>query len=232
MKTAVVFRHVPFEDLGVLADTLASRGYNWRYVDTPVQSLAALNPLDADLLVVLGGPIGAYQEDIYPFLGAEIGHIRERLANGRPVLGICLGAQLMARALDAQVAPMGVKEIGYASLELTAAGQRSLLAPLAQTPVLHWHGDRFALPSGASHLAASALCDNQAFICGRHALAFQFHLEVSAAGLEGWLVGHACELGQAGIDPRDLRRQAAQYGPALAAAARRVMGDWLDRLAA
>lgn len=231
MKTAVVFRHVPFEDLGTLADVLAAHGYRYHYVDTPVQALGDGDPLEPDLLVVLGGPIGAYEEARYPFLDAEIRTIGARLSAGKPVLGICLGAQLMARALGAQVAPMGIKEIGYAPISLCDEAPDALLAPLATTPVLHWHGDRFAIPDGASRLARSALCDNQAFLLGRHALAFQFHLEVSALGLEGWLVGHACELGQAGIDPCELRRQAAQHSPALAAAARQVVGDWLDRFA-
>lgn len=231
MKTAIAFRHVPFEDLGTLADTLTSRGYHCRYIDTPVQSLTEIDPLAADLLVVLGGPIGAYEEDCYPFLREELRHIRARLAQGKPVLGICLGAQLMARALGADVAPMGVKEIGYAPLTLSTDPHSALLVPLSTMPVLHWHGDRFAIPQGANHLARSDVCDNQAFLYGQHALAFQFHLEVSAVGLEGWLVGHACELGHAGIDPRDLRQQAAQYSAALATAAQQVVGDWLDHVA-
>ena len=231
MKTAVVFRHVPFEDLATLADVLHANGYHWRYIDTPVSSLTQFDPLAADLLVVLGGPIGAYEEHLYPFLEQELRHIRQRLEQGKPVLGICLGAQLMARALGADVAPMGVKEIGYAPLSVTANAQSALLSPLDNLPVLHWHGDRFAIPDGATHLARSSLCDNQAFMAGPHALAFQFHPEVSAVALEGWLVGHACELAQAGIDPRELRRQAALYSPALANAAQQVIGNWLSNLA-
>lgn len=231
MKTAVAFRHVPFEDLGTLADTLHSLGYQCRYIDTPVESFTLLDPLAADLLVVLGGPIGAYQQEIYPFLNEEMRHIRERLAHGKPVLGICLGAQLMARALEADVAPMGVTEIGYAPLTLSAGEHSNLLEPLTDLPVLHWHGDRFAIPQGASHLARSEVCDNQAFLFAPHALALQFHPEVSAIGLEGWLVGHASELSQVGIDPRTLREQAARYSPALARAVQQVITRWLTPLA-
>lgn len=230
MKTAVAFRHVPFEDLGTLAEVLHAHGYHWRYIDTPVSTLTHLDPLDADLLVVLGGPIGAYEEDLYPFLKQELHHIRQRLAQGKPVLGICLGAQLMARALGAEVAPMGVKEIGYAPVSVTANAQRALLSPLDNLPVLHWHGDRFVIPDGATHLASSRVCDNQAFMVGPHALAFQFHPEVSPVALEGWLVGHACELALAGIDPRELRRQAALYSPALVTATQQVIGGWLNGL--
>lgn len=230
MKTALAFRHVPFEDLGTLADTLQSLGYQCRYIDTPVDDISTLDPLKADLLVVLGGPIGAYEDDMYPFLGEEIRHIRERLAHGKPVLGICLGAQLMARALGADVAPMGVTEIGYAPLTLTPGEHSALLAPLTDLPVLHWHGDRFSIPQGAHHLACSAVCDNQAFLVAGHALALQFHPEVSANGLEGWLVGHASELNHVGIDPRTLRQQAAQFSPALADAVQQVITRWLAPL--
>ncbi|AKL12515.1 TPA: glutamine amidotransferase [Kluyvera intermedia] len=231
MKTAVVFRHVPFEDLDSLGETLLAKGYRWRYIDTPVQSLSALDPLADDVLIVLGGPIGVYEQSVYPFLETEMRIIRERLTHGKPVLGICLGAQLMAAALGAKVASMGVKEIGYFPITVSDAAP-AYFAPLHQLPVLHWHGDRFEIPAGAAHLASSAVCDNQAFSVGNHGLGFQFHLEVTATGLEGWLVGHACELSHAGIDPRTLRDDAARYSARLASAARQVTGNWLDNLTA
>lgn len=230
MKTAVVLRHVPFEDLGTLTNTLHARGYQTRYIDTPRQRLDSVDPLQDDVLVVLGGPIGAYDDQAYPFLNDELHLIRQRLEHQRPVLGICLGAQLMARALGAQVAPMGLKEIGFHPIILAPAGEHSLLLPLVDVPVLHWHGDRFVIPAGAEHLASSQVCDNQAFSIGDHALGLQFHLEVDANSLEGWLVGHACELAQAGIDPVILREQAQRHSPALANAAAQVIGQWLDRV--
>ena len=150
----------------------------------------------ADLLVVLGGPIGAYEEELYPFLADELRVIERRLAAGRPVLGICLGSQLMARALGARVYPGTGKEIGWAPLQLTAAGRDSCLAPLGGgAPVLHWHGDTFDLPKGASLLASTPRYKNQAFAWQRHGLALQCHIEATAAGLERWYIGHACEIG-------------------------------------
>lgn len=231
MKTAVVFRHVPFEDLDSLGETLLAKGYRWRYIDTPVQSLSTLDPLADDLLIVLGGPIGVYEQHIYPFLATELRIIRERLTSGKPVLGICLGAQLMASALGANVASMGVKEIGYFPITVSD-DVPAYFAPLNDLPVLHWHGDRFEIPAGATRLASSAVCDNQAFSVGNHGLGFQFHLEVTASGLEGWLVGHACELSHADIDPRTLREDAAFYSAGLSSAARHVVGNWLDNLSA
>ena len=137
-----------------------------------------------------------------------------------------------ARALGADVASMGLKEIGFAPLTLTAQGRASPLAALAQAPVLHWHGDRFEIPEGATLLAGTALCMNQAFSVGEHVLALQFHIEALPQQIEHWLVGHACELAQAGIDPIALRRQAQAAALSLPAAARAVFGAWLDALPA
>lgn len=234
MKTAIALRHVPFEDLGLLGPLLQQRGYAVRTLDAGVDPLPGVADPEPDLLVVLGGPIGAFDEAIYPFLSEELALVRKRLERQQPVLGICLGAQIMARALGAPVAPMGHKEIGFAPLALTPAGQRSVLAPLAQgahaTPVLHWHGDQFGIPSGAEALAATALCPHQAFVVGTHALALQFHLEADLSRIELWLVGHACELAAAGVDLQALRHGAQAHGPALTRAAQAVFGAWLDGL--
>src|SRR3984957_4372929 len=140
MPAAIALRHVPFEDLDAFAAPLTARGYSLAYREAPVDDLAAPDLLTAELLIVLGGPIGAYEEDSYPFLTAEIKMIERRLAAGRPVLGICLGAQLIARALGARVYPGSGKELGWAPIALSEAGQRSALAKIGdRTAVLHWH---------------------------------------------------------------------------------------------
>ncbi|WP_208281223.1 glutamine amidotransferase [Massilia oculi] len=230
-KSAVVIRHIHFEDLGTLEPVLQARGYRVRYVDPAQGELATLDALAPDLLVVLGGPIGAFDDAIYPFLVDELALVRQRLAAQRPLLGICLGAQLIARALGAKVGPMGVKEIGFGPLDLTDAGQASALAGLGSAPVLHWHGDQFDIPPGALRLAATSTCPNQAFAVGASVLGLQFHLEADAGKIERWLVGHACELAQAGIDPRQLRERARLAAAPLAAAAASVMHAWLDGIA-
>ena len=227
MKTVLALRHVPFEDLGLLGPVLQHRGYAVRIHDAGVGTLDG-HP-EPDLLVVLGGPIGAFDEAAYPFLADTLARLRARLARRLPVLGICLGAQLMARALGARVAPMGHKEIGFAPLALTPDGERSVLAPLAHgTPVLHWHGDQFDSPPGGQRLAATPLCPNQAFAMGTHALGLQFHLEADLSRMEQWLIGHACELAAAGVDLHALRSGAREHGAALARAAEAVFGAWLD----
>jgi GMP synthase (glutamine-hydrolysing) len=227
-RAALALRHVAFEDVGVWAATLDAQGYDLDYVDVGPRPL----PLDriqaCDLLIVLGAPIGVYETEAYPFLIEEIAAIERRLAARRPTLGVCLGAQLMAAALGARVAPGLGKEIGYAPVELVPAAQRSPLAAIAGLNVLHWHGDAFDLPSGAERLAATPLCPNQAFRLGDWALALQFHLEADPDAIESWLIGHAGELAAAKIDPRTIRADARRSGVALAAAGRAALRRWLE----
>jgi GMP synthase (glutamine-hydrolysing) len=231
MKTAIAIRHVPFEDLGLLGDILPGAGYEAVYRDAGLDRLDHDELTAADLLVVLGGPIGAYEDPVYPFLADEIAAVRDRLAGARPVLGICLGAQIMARALGARVYPSGVKELGWGPVVLTPEGRRSVLAPLDGVPVLHWHGDTFDLPAGAAHLAETALVRHQAFAVGRHGLGLQFHLEAEAARLERWYIGHACEIAAtSGVEVRDLRAAAARHAPSLAPVAGGIFTRWLRGL--
>ena len=228
MKTAIAIRHLDFEDLGTLEPLLAARGYDVRYLDAATDDLQTVDTASADLLVVLGGPIGAFDDAIYPFIGDELAVVLQRLESGRPLLGICLGAQLIARALGAGVASMGVKEIGFAPLTLASEGEASPLGALGKVPVLHWHGDRFDIPTGATRLAGTPTCANQAFSAGRHVLALQCHLEADPRRIERWLVGHACELAQAGIDPRALRAEAQALQSDLPLAARVAFASWMD----
>ncbi len=184
--TTLALRHVAFEDLGLLGPLLERRGHRIRYLDLPQSGATALREAEsADLVVVLGGPIGVYETAAYPFLEPEIAVVGRRIEAGGPTLGICLGAQIIAASLRARVYPGGTKEIGWAPVELTAAGRRSVLGPLDEVPgpgpttapvggaaadgapsrypVLHWHGDTFDLPAGAELLASTDLYRNQAF---------------------------------------------------------------------
>ncbi|PJK14253.1 glutamine amidotransferase [Lysobacteraceae bacterium NML07-0707] len=232
-KTAIAIRHVHFEDLGSLEPLLTAHGYAVLYLDAAHRAAwsagreAAEN---ADLLIVLGGPVGAFDEATYPFLRNELALIEQRLLQRKPLLGICLGAQLIARALGAAVRPMPQKEIGFSPLRLTAAGKASPLAALGDVPVLNWHGDQFDLPQGATLLASTPACPHQAFSYGHQVLALQCHLEADPAHLEYWLLGHACELAQAGIDPHALRRQAAVCPGKLPQAALGVWQAWLQQI--
>jgi GMP synthase (glutamine-hydrolysing) len=228
MPATVALRHVPFEDLGLLAPLLTKRGHSLRYVDVPVTDLESVDPLAPELLVVLGGPIGVYDNDSYPFIDAEVALIEKRLASAKPLLGICLGSQLIAKALGARVYPAGVKEIGWAPIELTAEGRESCLRRLEGASVLHWHGDTFDLPAGARRLASTRVCANQAFSYGAAALALQFHAEAAGAALEAWFVGHTAEISKTpGISVKSLRADTARCTPAIERAGAACFADWL-----
>ena len=231
--TALAIRHVPFEDLGSFASVLRERGFAVAYRDAGIDDLGAPDLVDADLLIVLGGPIGVYEIREYPFLKGEIAVVERRLKAGRPVLGLCLGAQIMAKALGARVFKGKRKELGWSPLELTDSGRKSALAELGgRTAVLHWHGDTFDLPRGAELLASTRLCANQAFAWRRHALGLQFHVEATTRGLERWYVGHALEIATTrGVELGKLRRETRRLGPRLEERGPRVLKAWLDGLA-
>lgn len=230
---ALAIRHVGFEHLGSFTPVLASRGYDVRYKDAGIDPLPG--DRDApDLLIVLGGPIGAYEEAAYPFLNDELRLIDRQLKAGKPLLGICLGAQLIARALGARVYPNSAKEIGWAPLTPTNEGITSPLAPLARSgwQVLHWHGDTFDLPDGAVRLCSTPLTQNQAFSLGPKVLGLQFHIEFRADELERWLIGHAVEIAAAKADHAKLRSDTAHFGPGLERAGPECLAMWLDAMKA
>jgi GMP synthase (glutamine-hydrolysing) len=231
MMHALVIRHLAFEDLGNLAAVLHQNACEVTYVEAGYDDLARVDPLAPDVLIVLGGPIGAYEEHNYPFLLDELHVLERRLAADLPTLGICLGCQLMARALGTKVYPGPCKEIGWSTLGLSDAARRGPLRHLSddQTAVLHWHGDTFELPEGATHLASTTLYANQAFSWGKRGLALQYHPEVTARGLERWFIGHACEIGATpGVSVAQLRRDTQRYAPRLQVQAAKFWQAWLD----
>jgi len=147
-KRCTAIRHVHFEDLGSFAQPLAEAGYKIQYLEAATDDLTPAK--HADLSVFLGGPIGVYEEENYPFLKEEVAIAQFRLEQKKPTLGLCLGSQIIARAAGAKVYPGEKgKEIGWQPITLREQGQNSVIAPLAQNEaqILHWHGDTFDLPS-------------------------------------------------------------------------------------
>lgn len=176
MSIAVV-RHDPADHLGWIALTLYSRGLNWYYWhDDPSRPARAL--------ILLGGSPSAHD----PNLDGEIRLIQSAVSRGLPVLGVCLGAQLIARAVGASVYPNGQKEIGWAPIRFTenAAGDQLFHALPDSQSVFHWHADTFDLPAGAVHLASSEACRNQAYRYGAKVYGLQFHLEATADIIDRW----------------------------------------------
>ena len=206
---AVFIRHVKFEGLGTLAWQLVQAGFELQECDAQGIDLQVL--VNADLVIILGGPISANDIARFPYLEDEIKLIRLRIRERKPTLGICLGAQLIAKAMGANVYSARGKEIGWAQLQLTEAGQGSWLQHIT-TPVLHWHGEMFDIPDGAQTLASTTLCANQAFAIGSHTLALQFHLEVREDTIEYWLAGHIHELDAEQVSLQTLRKDTQLWG--------------------
>jgi GMP synthase (glutamine-hydrolysing) len=225
MMKCLALYHVRFEDLGTFAAPLERAGYAIEYRHAGAAPLSADEWRDLDLVVVLGGPIGAGDAAAYPWLQAEIDGLAHRLALRRPTLGICLGAQLMAVALGGRIVRRHAPEIGWSRLDV--APDAGPLAALHGIPVLHWHGDNIVPPDSVASLAATDGTPCQAYAVGSHALALQCHAEFAAAALEEWLTGHAVELAHAGIDLHALRAATARHGRALALAGNDLLRRWL-----
>ncbi len=228
MKRAVAIRHVMYEDAGTLAKVLANKQIELHYVDAGTADLSQLDNNDIDLLIILGGPISANHETTYPCIRQELTLIRERLDSDKPMLGICLGAQLIAKALGAAVKSGHAYEFGWFPLEATV--ENSIVAPFTEsnTPMFHWHYETFELPEGAALLASSPLYENQIFSWAQNTLALQCHPEVQADTLENWFIGNAFEISHAKLDINALRQESRQKAPALEKATTRFFSEWLD----
>lgn len=231
----LVFQHVPYEPLGTLDPLLKDAGFRIRYVNFG-RDLTARPSLDKyEALIVLGGPMNADQIDAYPNLATEVELIREALDRDMSILGICLGAQLLGKALGGSVEQLGEREIGWYDVELTAAGESDpVLSSFASTQeVFQWHEDGVALPPGATLLASSDACNVQAYRYGEHAYGFQFHLEVDPSLIERWLTVPAnqpmlhAEVGR--ICPESIRDQVPASIDPLMALSRRTFSRWIKR---
>lgn len=214
MATILALRHVPYESLGMLERVFGERGLEFRYVDVWANGLPACEPERTAGVVVLGGPMNVDEVDKYPFLRDEPGWMRRMVEAEVPLVGICLGSQLLAKAFGARVYPAAKKEIGWYDFELLpAAADDPLFAGLpAAQHVFQWHGDTFDLPDGTVHLARSAAAERQAFRAGRAAWGLQFHAEITPELIEDWLEEPAgrCEIAALDyIDPAVIRRETA-----------------------
>lgn len=181
MARVQVLQHVAFEDPGAITPWLEQRGHQIRTTHLyRGDFLPAVS--DVDWLIIMGGPMGVHDEAELPWLGAEKAFIRACIDNGKTVLGICLGAQLIANVMAAEVRRNAETEIGW--FPVSAVGSHPLARLFSDSPIVfHWHGDTFAIPTNAEHLCRSTACENQAFLLGEKVLGLQFHLETTARGL-------------------------------------------------
>ena len=184
-------QHVPFEGLGAIEPWLKKAGY--RISSTKFFESSFLpDPLDIDLLIVMGGPMSVNDEELYPWLIQEKEFVRQTISAGIPVLGICLGAQIIASSLGARIYANNYKEIGWFPVEGCATGGDSLFTFPSSVDVFHWHGETFDLPKGAVHLARSRGCEYQAFQFGNSVIGLQFHLETTPESAKD-IIDHCCE---------------------------------------
>ena len=209
----LVFRQQTSASLGRIADALDLRGIEWQYVDLWAAPEPELSIETAQALVSLGGDMSV--NDPLPWLREQERYIIRAISSGVPVLGVCLGAQLLAKCLGARVYPMGHTEIGWCALRYSPAASTDPLfaSRPAEEPVFHWHGETFDLPSGAEHLAASDLCANQAFRWGSNVYGVQFHPEVTPEMIAAW----------GGANPHAHQQSAQEF-------AEQVFGRWCDLL--
>lgn len=186
-------QHVEFEGLGSIEPWLLSQGY--RITCTQFFESAVLpDAHEIDLLVVMGGPMSVNDEREFPWLVAEKAFVRACIESGKPVLGVCLGAQLIASALHARVYGNGAKEIGWLPVQRVVAPGVSTFRFPDEVDVFHWHGETFDLPRGAVRLARSEGCENQAFQLGRSTIGLQFHLEATPDSVRQMIEGGRDEL--------------------------------------
>lgn len=184
----LIVKHVEVEGPGLIENRLNERKIPYQILS--LQSNAHFPKLDGlTHIVLLGGPMNVYEEDRYPFLKCEDLFIKEAIQRGKRILGICLGAQLIAKALGAKVYKAPVKEIGWYDLSLTEEGVRDpLFSPFPKTfPVFQWHEDTFDLPNAAKLIVTSSPVQNQAFRYGENAYGLQFHLEVTEEMIQEWM---------------------------------------------
>jgi GMP synthase (glutamine-hydrolysing) len=232
MRQVFLLQHNDVEKPGLIADVMASAGYSVRSLFAAQGQPVPQNIEDAQGLVIMGGPMGVYETDLHPYLRDELRLIEKALEKSKPILGVCLGSQLLAAALGSEVRKGKRKEIGWYSVTPTKEAEDDpLLAGINRAFLaLHWHGDVFDLPHRAVRLASSALTTCQAFCYQESAYGFLFHMEAGQEIVEGMTRAFKDELSQAGIDGEEIARAASGHLPELRRIGRLVFERWSSLL--
>ncbi|MCU0685634.1 MAG: gamma-glutamyl-gamma-aminobutyrate hydrolase family protein [Polyangiaceae bacterium] len=225
---AIVLQHAPEEGPGRLGRLLEDAGISLHILRTDLDQPVPPTLGDASCLIALGGAMGVYEAARFPHLRNELALIEHALARGAPVLGVCLGSQLLATALGARVYPSGTAEIEWGEVRLSAEAAHDAI--FAGAPrrfgALHWHGDVFELPTGARPLASSRMTAVQAYAHGVGVYGVLFHLEADAAQVRAMAAASEAELRAAGVDPARLVHDATAGAAEAEVASRAIFGAW------
>jgi GMP synthase (glutamine-hydrolysing) len=230
IRTALIIRHVPHEGVAGFRAPIEAAGYAIERIDVGDPAFSTGDLCEPDLLIMMGGPMGVYEQERYPWIRCQLTRLTRRLEAGLPTLGVCFGAQMMAAALGGKVFAGPVKEIGFHPVSVHDGAKHGLLRHIVGVPMLHWHGDTFTLPSDVELLASSRLYPHQAFRRGDRILALQFHAEMGLdPRFEDWLAGSPAAVAAAGGEAR-LRAEHEALGPGAVAAGQKMIAEWLERL--
>jgi GMP synthase (glutamine-hydrolysing) len=224
-----VIQHIQCEGLGILEEIFTSQGH---IINTILLSddhciLTEDFGTSPDLLIILGAPFSVNDIQNYPFLAIEIKIIQKRMQLKRFTLGICLGAQLITKAIGGDVVSTQ-PEIGWGKIKFSTEGRNSILSPLQDINVLHWHGEEcINLPNDIKPLASTNYTQNQAFLIQNHTLGLQFHIEIKNDEIEDWIKTHSGDLKNKGIDLHFLRADTEKYSNILRPLAEKIVSQWL-----
>jgi GMP synthase (glutamine-hydrolysing) len=220
--------------MGSLGEILRERGDVVETVRADKGSVTGIDPAAHDLAIIMGGPMGVYQEHLFPWIRDEIVYARARMDHDRPILGVCLGSQIMAQALDSLV-HKGERgpELGWHPLDVNATGIKTPVRHFDRphTMMLHWHGDTYALPQDAELLASTDMYPAQAWRYKKNALGLQFHPEMTRDVLEEWImVGDFYHIEKNICPLPEFRRQIDEYEPTLRSQTHKFFHEWLNQI--
>jgi GMP synthase (glutamine-hydrolysing) len=229
VKTALIIRHVPHEGVAGYREPIEAAGYHVDRIDVADPQFGTVDLREPDLLIMMGGPMGVYEHDKFPWIRCQLRRLALRLEADRPTLGVCFGSQMMAAALGGEVFPGEVKEVGFHPI--TVHDKVGPLRHVEDVPVLHWHGDTFTLPDNVELLASSYVYDHQAFRRGNNLLALQFHAEMGEdPRFDAWIEQSPGDVAAVGHTPESLRAAHAEHGSRAVSAGRAMISEWLEGL--
>jgi len=230
-KTALIIRHVPYEGVAGYRAPIEAAGYAVDRIDVSDPAFSTLDLREPDLLIMMGGPMGVYEQDRYPWIPCQLRRLAQRLEADRATIGVCFGSQMIAAALGAEVFPGETMEIGFHAIEIAPTAIDGPLRHIAGVPMLHWHGDTFGLPDNVELLASTPAYAHQAFRRGSNILALQFHGEMGLdPRFDAWIAQGPEAIARAGTDAASLRAAHDRLGPGAVAAGQAMIAEWLTGL--